>query len=85
MADVFVGFVFDDAKEEELLKTSKRGISIAANQYQKGFLSGLPNAVKIVSTLSVGSFPRLNTRLMFKREEGRLGVNEITYLPFLNF
>lgn len=83
--DVFVGFVFDDAKEAELLKTSKRGVATAANQYQKGFLSGLSKPIRILTTISTGSFPKLNTRLLFKRGVGQLPEGEINYLPFLNF
>lgn len=83
--DVFVGFAFGDEREQELLATSRRGMSIAANQYQKGFLSGLSQPVRVLSTISTGSFPRMNTRLVFKRESGRLLGNEVSYLPFLNF
>ncbi len=83
--DVFVGFLFDEEKEAELLTTSKRGVSNSTNQYQKGFLSGLPETVKILSCISTGSFPRLNTRLVFKREEKKTPWGEVSYLPFLNF
>lgn len=85
MADVFIGFVFDEEKEQQLLRTSRRGVATAANQYQKGFLSGLPNPVKILSTLSTGAFPRGNKRLLFKKEQKNTHMGEITYLPFLNF
>lgn len=84
MADVFVGFFFDEEKGKELLATSKVGISIAANQYQEGFLSGLPEQMEVLSTLSVGAFPRLNSRLFFKREEKQSKAGKITYLPFIN-
>ena len=84
MADVFIGFVFDEEKEQQLLRTSRRGVATAANQYQKGFLSGLPNPVKILSTLSTGAFPRGNKRLLFKKEQKNTRMGEITYLPFLN-
>ena len=85
MADVFVGFLFDDAKEKELLSTSKKGVSTAPNQYQKGFLSGLYTKMQILSAISTGSFPRLNTRLVFRREKKCIPEGNITYLPFLNF
>lgn len=85
MADVFVGFLFDQEKEGELLATSKRGVSTAPNQYQKGFLMGLSKPVKIISTLSLGAFPSLNSRLTFKREFKQTEEGEIHYLPFLNF
>ena len=85
MADVFVGFVFDEEKEKELLRFSKRGVATAANQYQKGFLSKLPEQVQIISTLSTGAFPRGNTKLFFKKEHKMLPAGEITYLPFVNF
>jgi len=85
MADVFVGFLFDTEKEAELLATSKRAASAAPNQYQKGFLSGLSKPVQILSTLSVGSFPKLNTRLIFRREIKDAPEGKIHYLPFFNF
>lgn len=85
MAGVFVGFLFDTDKEAELLATSRRAASNAPNQYQKGFLSGFSEPVKILTTLSVGSFPKLNTRLIFKRETKQTPQGEILYLPFFNF
>lgn len=85
MADVFVGFLFDMEKEAELLATSKRGVSTAPNQYQKGFLSGLGKEMQILTTISTGSCPRLNTRLVFRMERKNTPEGEILYLPFLNF
>ena len=52
MADVFVGFLFDKEKELELLATSKRGVSTAPNQYQKGFLCGLGKKMQILSLMN---------------------------------
>lgn len=85
MANVFVGFYFDEAKEKELLSTSKRGVSTAPNQYQKGFLTGLSEQLQIITAISTGSFPRLNKRLVFKEEIKETEEGTITYLPFLNF
>ena len=85
MTDVFVGFVFDKEKEKELLSLSRCGVSTASNQYQIGFLSGLPESVRILSTLSTGAFPRHNSRLFFKKERSDVLSRQITYLPFLNF
>ena len=85
MSDVFVGFLFDEKKEKELLATSKKGVSMAANQYQKGFLSGLPKRVQILTAISTGSFPKLNKRLIFKRDVREAPEGTITYLPFLNY
>ena len=45
MADVFVGFYYDSEKADDLLKISRTGLSAAANQFQNGFLSGLPDAI----------------------------------------
>lgn len=85
MADVFLGFYFDNQKEKELLQSCRHSLGIAANQYQEGFLAGLQENVKIISTLPVGAFPKDNKRLFFA-EERRVGVwGEITYLPFINF
>lgn len=85
MADVFVGFVFDEEKEKELLRLSRCGVGTAANQYQKGFLSGLPEQVRILTALSIGAFPRLNKKLFYKKERKTIPEGEITYLPFVNF
>jgi len=83
--DVFVGFDYEKNKENELLRTSRSGVSAASNQYQTGFLSGLPEAVEIFSTLSTGAFPRGNKRLWFARENSQTNFGKITYLPFVNF
>ena len=85
MTDVFVGFVFDEEKEQALLRCSKRGVASAANQYQKGFLSGLTEQVQIISTLSTGAFPTGNKKLFFKKETKNLPAGQIIYLPFVNF
>ena len=85
MADIFVGFLFDEDKEAELLATSIKGVSTAPNQYQKGFLRGLNKQVQIFSAISTGSFPRLNSRLVFREEKRQSPEGTITYLPFLNF
>lgn len=84
MADVFVGFFYDTEKEQELLSISKVGISAAANQYQKGFLSGLPGDVEVLTTLSTGAYPRRNKRLWFKEEIKPCEQGRVTYLPFIN-
>ena len=84
MADVFVGFVFDEDKEKELLHLSKCGVGTAANQYQKGFISGLSERVIILSTISTGAFPRMNKRLFFPIEQKSLPEGEFVYLPFIN-
>lgn len=84
MADVFVGFFYDTEKESDLLSISKVGVSAAANQYQKGFLSGLPGEVEILTTLSTGVYPRRNKRLIFREETKAYQQGKVTYLPFVN-
>lgn len=85
MVNVFVGFLYDDEKADELLRITKCGLSAATNQYQKGFLSGLPGETRIISTISMGMFPRRSRKLFFKREQKRYENSPITYLPFVNF
>ena len=85
MADVFVGFLFDEEMEAQLLATSKRGVSTAPNQYQKGFLIGLGTKPQILTAISTGSWPRLNSRLFFQKSNCQTPEGHITYLPFLNF
>lgn len=84
MSDVFVGFFYDEDKEKELLTVSKIGISAAANQYQKGFLSGLTGDTKILTTISSGTFPIRSRKLFFKKESKQCKEGSITYLPFIN-
>ena len=84
MTDVFIGFLYDEAMEAQLLATSKSGVSSASNQYQKGFLSGLSQPVQILTTLSVGAFPRSNRKLFFPRSTAETDQGPITYLPFWN-
>jgi glycosyltransferase involved in cell wall biosynthesis len=84
VTDVFVGFVFDDEKEKELMCFSKCGVGTAANQYQQGILSGLSGEMRILTTLSTGAFPRLNRKLFFKKESKTIYGHEHTYLPFVN-
>ena len=55
MTDVFIGFLYDEAMEAQLLATSKSGVSSASNQYQKGFLSGLSQPVQILTTSTASS------------------------------
>lgn len=83
--EIFVGFVFDEEKEKELHTINKCGVQIAANQYQKGFMSGLQKDIDVVSALSVGTFPKGNKRLFFKKEIRTFEFGEITYLTFINF
>ena len=83
--NVFIGFYYDNEKAEELLSATKGSISAAANQYQKGFLAGLPGETEILSTVSMGMYPRRSRRLWFKREQKPCENGRITYLPFVNF
>lgn len=84
MKDIFLGFYYEGEKEAELLKNSTVGISTAANQYQTGFLEGLGKETCIISTLSVGAFPKRNRKLFYKRENKRVAYGDVTYLPFIN-
>lgn len=85
MSNVFVGFFYDDEKAAELLSVTKGSISAAANQYQQGFLSGLGEETRILTTVSMGIYPRRSRKLFFKKEQKRCAFGDITYLPFVNF
>ncbi len=86
MKRFFVGFVFDSEKERELLANSKIGVQTAANQYQLGFISGLCDSeLEILSSLSVGSFPRLNKKLFYKSGVASEDYGRISYFSFVNF
>ena len=85
MTNVFVGFYYDQEKAEDLLSVTKGSISAAANQYQQGFLSGLGEDTQILTTISMGIYPRRSKRLFFKKEHKICAFGHITYLPFVNF
>ena len=85
MKRFFVGFVFDSEKERELLANSKIGVQTAANQYQLGFITGLcDSGLEILSSLSVGSFPRLNKKLFNKDSVALMDYGTINYIGFIN-
>lgn len=84
MPDIFLGFLFEEEKEQELLKVC-RGVQTAANQYQKGFLSGLGREMEIYSVLCVPIYPRGCRRLRFQEETVQTAYGNMTYIPFLNF
>ena len=85
MKRFFVGFVFDSEKEIELLANSRIGVQTAANQYQLGFITGLcDSSLEILSSLSVGAFPRLNKKLFYKNDTVSRDYGRINYLDFVN-
>lgn len=84
MNEIFLGFVFDEKKGEELLKENKFGVQIAANQYQRGFLKGLPQKVQIISVLPVGTYPKTNKKIRYYESTGELPEGKIKYIPFVN-
>ena len=83
MPDIFLGFVFEEEMERELLKIS-RGVQTAANQYQKGFLAGFGREMEIFSVLCVPIYSRGCRRLRFQEETVRTAFGNMTYVPFLN-
>ena len=84
MLSVFLGSLFDEIREKELISKSKTGVQNAANQYQKGFISGLQENVIVYSALTVGTYPNRNTQLIFKSQTIDSKYGEIHYLPFIN-
>lgn len=84
MINIFLGFLFDEDKEESLISNSSIGVQNAANQYQKGFLMGLTNKAIIYSALCVGSYPKNNKQLYYAAQVCNSKYGEIHYLPFLN-
>lgn len=84
MREIFLGFVFDSKKAEKMLKDSRTGLQMAVNQYQIGFIGGLDHKIDAISVLPVGTFPRANRRLVFKRDFSDDYFGRIEYQPFLN-
>jgi glycosyltransferase involved in cell wall biosynthesis len=84
LADVFVGFYYDEKKAEDLMCISRRGLSAAANGYQKGFLSGLTEDMRVLTVIPMGTYPTASRQAFFKKETKTTEEGTITYLPFVN-
>ena len=85
MKEIFIGHLFDKNKEKELLKICPKGVSMAVNQYQMGFVEGLNKKIDIISGLVIGSYPKKCKKLSFKYEKKDFEYGTIEYLPFKNF
>ncbi len=85
MKEIFIGHLFDKNKEKELLKICPKGVSMAVNQYQMGFVEGLNKKIDIISGLIIGSYPKKCKKFSFKREKSNFEYGTIEYLPFKNF
>jgi len=84
MKEIFLGFVFDEKKCEQIYKDSKTGLQIAGNQYQMGFLEGLNRKLDIISVLPVGTFPKGNKRINYKYDFAMTKQGKIEYISFTN-
>ena len=66
---VFLGCLFDRAREKEYLQNSKKGLSNAANTFQWNLIEGFyqnAQSVKIVNALPVGTFPKQYKKLRLR-------------------
>ena len=67
---IFLGTLFSREDEKRLLKTSKRGLQGAANNYQWGLLQGLSQVcgqpILTINSIPMGTFPR-HSSVLFQR------------------
>lgn len=82
--EIFIGFVYDNAKEKELSGINKGALQVAVNHYQTGFLSGLGTDVDVLSVLPVGYFPKRSKKLIFRRDLKQTRIGRIFYTPMID-
>jgi glycosyltransferase involved in cell wall biosynthesis len=67
---LFMGFLYDESIENELIVNSKHGLQGAANSFQWGLVEGLEQclhkAVDLCTTLPVGTYPRHYKKLLIQ-------------------
>lgn len=86
---LFLGGVFDNVLEKEILKKSKSGVHYAANKFQWGLIDGFLELndlkVEILSATFIGSYPKDYSDKKFKGQK-KYYQNEIStnYVPFNN-
>ena len=83
MKILFLGCLFDEKEENDLLKESKIGLPGAVNTYQWNLIKGLDKVLKtpvdIVNVLPVGTYPKYfkNLILKTKRWSHSLGAKDL--------
>lgn len=90
MSYLFIGMLYDESCEEELLKNSKTGLQGAPNQYQLGMISGLESLlekqISVISSYPVGAYPQSNKKLFYKDSKSSLTEYiDINYIGFFNY
>jgi len=87
---LFVGGIFPKENEEEIIRKSKHGLQMAANNFQwsliHGFDCNLTTPITLLNTIFIGSFPKNYTDCIihgnqFSHAPGAKDIN----LGFLNF
>lgn len=73
MRILFLGCLFDQQEENNLLKKSKIGLSGAVNTYQWNLINGLDKILKrpvdIINVLSVGTYPKYFRDIILKTKK----------------
>ncbi|HHV95141.1 MAG TPA: hypothetical protein GXX37_01480 [Clostridiaceae bacterium] len=84
---LFLGGIFNRAKEKEILKKSKKFMNVAANAHQWHILNGIKNRkdinLSVLNTVFVGTYPREYTDIYIpggEWNEPGLSVREIGYI-----
>ena len=70
---LFIGGLYPKDKIESIIKNSKRGIQLAANNFQwdlvKGFDKNLKKPIKIINIMFLGSYPKNYTKMLIQGSE----------------
>jgi glycosyltransferase involved in cell wall biosynthesis len=90
MNNLFLGILHRDNDIDWLTKYSKTSIQVAANNFQWSFIRGLETnlneSIDIISTLSMGSFPKSSRKLLVRSRNIKHNKESIfQYLGYVNF
>ena len=68
MKVLFIGGVFAEANEEEIIEAARRPVEFSANTFQKKIIEGLKQAdveEEVISAPFIGSFPFAGKKMFF--------------------
>ncbi len=85
MKILFIGGVFSDVNEEEIISCAKRPVEFSANIFQKKLISGLKSInadTTVISAPFIGSYPNASNIMFFKGFEKQ--QQDFEYVKFNN-
>ena len=87
---LFLGLLFKEGDENEMLSNSKVGLNNSCNTLQWNIIKGIKKNdvnVKIINSIPCGNYPRLNKKLFIRSKDWILGTEKVLNkeIGFINF